>query len=267
MKPSYSVLGFIAVATLIGLLEWHSGEQAARNELVVTEAQRAFVREQVLQAGTQANSSASFEQAMATYIDEEILYREGLKLGLEKDDLIVKRRVVQKMRFLLEDMTPIAPPTEAQLQTWLGQNAQRYQTEQTIVFDHHFFSRGKRGDEAFYLAGIARDDLLAGRKVTSDPFPLQTDSELLSRERIAKEFGVITSTTIFDLPLGEWSPPVQSPLGVHLFKVSQKNAGRTMTLEEAGSQLRSDLIAAQREAVNEAGLAALRATYTIKEAP
>ncbi len=40
-----------------------------------------------------------------------------------------------------------------------------------------------------------------------------------------------------------------------------------MTLEEAGTQLRSDLIAAQREAVNEAGLAALRATYTIKEAP
>ena len=136
-----------------------------------------------------------------------------------------------------------------------------------IVFDHHFFSRGKRGDEAIYQASLARNNLLAGEPIISDPFPLQTDSELLSRERIAKEFGVITSTTIFDLPLGEWSPPVQSPLGVHLFKVSQKNAGRTMTLEEAGSQLRSDLIAAQREAVNDAGLAALRATYTIKEAP
>jgi len=110
MKPSYSVLGFVAVAILIGILEWRSGEQAANNELLVSEAQRAFVREQVLQAGTPAAGSANYEQAMATYIDEEILYREGLKLGLEKDDLIVKRRVVQKMRFLLEDMTPIAPP-------------------------------------------------------------------------------------------------------------------------------------------------------------
>ena len=142
MKPSYSVLGFIAVAILIGVLEWRSDEQAASNELVVTEAQRAFVREQVLQSGAQAMGTASYEQAMATYIDEEILYREGVKLGLEKDDLIVKRRVVQKMRFLLEDMTPIAPPTQAQLQTWLDQNAQRYQTEQTILLDHHFFSRG-----------------------------------------------------------------------------------------------------------------------------
>lgn len=267
MKPSYSVLGFIAVAILIGILEWRSDEQAASNELVVTEAQRAFVREQVLQSGAQAMGTASYEQAMATYIDEEILYREGVKLGLEKDDLIVKRRVVQKMRFLLEDMTPIAPPTQAQLQTWLDQNAQRYQTEQTILLDHHFFSRGKRGDEAIYQAGLARNELLAGQQIVSDPFPLLTGSGLLSREWITKEFGLATSNAIFDLPLGEWSQPVQSPLGVHLFKVNEKNAGRTMTLEEAGTQLRSDLIAAQREAVNEAGLAALRATYTIKEAP
>jgi hypothetical protein len=267
MKPSYSVLGFMAVAILIGILEWLGGEQAASNELVVTEAQRAFVREQVLQAGTQATGSAGYEQAMSTYIDEEILYREGLKLGLEKDDLIVKRRVVQKMRFLLEDMTPIAPPTQAQLQTWLDQNAERYQTEQTIVFDHHFFSRGKRGDEAIYQANLARNNLLAGEPIVSDPFPLQTGTELLSRERITKEFGAATSKTLFELPLGEWSHVVQSPLGVHLFKVHEKNAGRTMTLEEAGTQLRSDLIAAQREAVNDAGLAALRATYTIKETP
>jgi hypothetical protein len=267
MKPSYSVLGFIAVAALIGVLEWLSGKQAASNELLVTEAQRAFVREQVLQSGAQATVSGSYEQALATYIDEEILYREGLKLGLEKDDLIVKRRVVQKMRFLLEDMTPIAPPTQAQLQTWLEQNAQRYQTEETIAFDHYFFSRGKRGDEAFYHAGIARTTLLAGQQISADPFPLQTGSEFLSREKIVKEFGVTTSKTIFELPLGEWSQPVQSPLGVHLFKVNEKNAGRTMTVEEAGNQLRSDLIAAQREAVNNAGLAALRATYTIKEVP
>ncbi|WP_291739342.1 hypothetical protein, partial [Limnobacter sp. UBA1615] len=67
MKPSYSVLGFIAVAILIGVLEWRSDEQAASNELVVTEAQRAFVREQVLQSGAQAMGTASYEQAMATY--------------------------------------------------------------------------------------------------------------------------------------------------------------------------------------------------------
>lgn len=266
MKTSWSALGFVLVAALIGALEWQSSQSPQNHELLLSESQRAFVREQVLQSGSQGPGASSYEQALANYIDEEILYREGLKLGLEKDDLIVKRRVVQKMRFLLEDMTPIALPTQEQLQTWLDQNPQKYQTEQTILFEHHFFSRGKRGDDAIYQASAARDALLNGQNISSDPFPLQVNV-LLTKEGVIKEIGQQAADALFELPLGEWSQPVSSALGVHLFKVQELNPGRTMTLEEAGSQVRSDLMAAQRQEVNEAGLAALRATYTIKEVP
>lgn len=267
MKTSLAALGFLAVAALIGLLEWRSGESMARNELIITDAQRAFVREQVLQSNSQGANDTGYEQAMAQYIDEEILYREGLKLGLENDDLIVKRRVVQKMRFLLEDMTPVATPTQNQLQTWLEQNPERYQTEQSIRFQHHFFSRGKRGDEAVYHAETALNDLRAGQEIIADPFPLQADGALLSRDQVTKEMGNKPASVLFELPLEQWSEPVQSALGVHLFKVTERNQGRIMTVEEAGTQLMSDLMAAQRKAVNDAGLAALRATYTIKESP
>ena len=266
MKTSWSALGFVIVAAAIGLLEWQSTQSPPSNELVLSESQRAFVREQVLQAGAQGPATSTYEQAMANYIDEEILYREGLKLGLEKDDLIVKRRVVQKMRFLLEDMTPIAPPTAEQLQAWLDQNPQKYQTEQTILFDHHFFSRGKRGDDSVYQASAARDELMKGQTITADPFPLQV-GVLLTRESVTKEIGQQASDALFELPVGQWSTPISSALGVHLFKVQERNSGRTMTVDEAGSQLRSDLMAAQRKEVNEAGLAALRATYTIKDVP
>lgn len=265
MKTLPSTLGFVAVAALIGVLEWQSAGESAANELVISESQRAFVREQVLQSGVQGQGSASYEQALANYIDEEILYREGLKLGLDKDDLIVKRRVVQKMRFLLEDMTPIAPPTPEQLQTWLEQNPQRYQTAQTIVFEHHFFSRGKRGDDAIFQAGSAREAILNNKDIQSDPFPLQATDQAVSRERVVKEMGSPAANVLFELPEQEWSEPVQSAMGVHLFKVIERQRGTTMTVDQAGAQLRSDLIAAQRESVNEAGLAALRASYTIKE--
>lgn len=265
MKTSHAALGFLAVAALIGFLEWRSSESVARNELIITDAQRAFVREQVLQSNPQGAKNTGYEQAMAVYIDEEILYREGLKLGLENDDLIVKRRVVQKMRFLLEDMTPVEAPTQEQLKTWLEQNPERYQTEQSIRFEHHFFGRGKRGDEAVYHAETALKDLNAGKEIISDPFPLQTNQTLLSRDQVTKETGNKPTSTLFELPLKQWSDPVQSALGVHLFKVNEKNQGRTMTVEEAGTQLISDLMAAQRKAVNDAALAALRASYTIKD--
>lgn len=265
MKTGHAAFGFLLVAALIGLLEWKSSGEPAANELLITDSQRAFVREQVLQNSGQGQQGAGFEQAMATYIDEEILYREGLKLNLQQDDLIVKRRVVQKMRFLLEDMTPIAAPTAEQLQKWLEQNPERYRTEQTIRFTHHFFSRAKRGDEAVFQAELARANLLAGKAIESDPFPLVSDESPLPRERVQKDLGSKSTAVLFDLALNEWSKPVQSALGVHLFNVTERNDGRPMTVEEAGAQLRSDLMAAQREAVNEAGLAALRATYTIKE--
>ncbi|WP_341237176.1 peptidylprolyl isomerase [uncultured Limnobacter sp.] len=265
MSTSFSVFGFLFVAALIGLLEWQSDEPTASNELVITGAQRAFVREQTLQAGAQTKGTSTFDHAMQTYIDEEILYREGLKLGLDKDDLIVKRRVVQKMRFLLEDMTPVAPPTQEQLEVWLQQNPQRYQTEQTVRFEHHFFSRGKRGDEAVYQAAIARQELGQGKAVQSDPFPLQADRSPVSKDQIIKDMGSPVGKILLELPLEQWSAPVQSSLGVHLFKVLERHEGHTMTVEQAGNQLRSDLMAAQRETVNAAGLAALRSTYTIKE--
>ncbi|MBU0783366.1 MAG: peptidyl-prolyl cis-trans isomerase [Gammaproteobacteria bacterium] len=267
MKPSHSALGFLAVAALIGILEWNSAEQAAANTLQITNAQRAFVREQVLQTGVQVDVETSFDQAMGAYIDDEILYREGLKLGLEKDDLIVKRRVVQKMRFLLEDMTPIAPPTHAQLQAWLEKNSQRYQTGQAVSFEHHFFSRGKRGDEALFHARNARPALLAGGSIESDPFPLAGSGVATHKDQLVKELGLPVGNAVFELPENEWSAPVQSSMGVHLFKVTARNEGRTMSVQEAGGQLLSDLIAAQRDAVNKAGMAALRASYTILETP
>lgn len=266
MKTSWSALGFVLVAVLIAVLEWQSGETTGNKELGITDSQRAFVREQLLQAGSQGADPGNYEQALANYIDEEILYQEGLKLGLEKDDLIVKRRVVQKMRFLLEDMTPITPPTNEQLQTWLEKYPQRYQTEQTVRFEHHFFSRGKRGDDAIYQALKTREDLLQNKEVESDPIALKGDVPI-NTEGVTREVGLQVSNKLFEMPIGEWSQPVESALGVHLFKVLEHNPGRTMTVEEAGSRLRSDLMAAQREEVNRAGLAALRSSYTIVEQP
>ena len=268
MKQSFAWVGFVGVALAIGLLEWKA--QAARPEdkaLVVSQAQRDFVQQQLAQTANLGSPMPDFDEAMAHYIEEEILYREAIKLGLEKDDLIVKRRVVQKMRFLLEDMTPIAPPTDEQLDAWLLQNQSSYMTDQTIRFEHHFFSRGKRGDEALFQARMERQTLLNGQTIRSDPFPLSAIETAVSKQRTDKELGLATSEALFNTPPGQWSEAIQSSLGVHLFKVIERHEGRPMTREEAGAALRADLMAAQREEVTQASIAALKATYTIENTP
>ena len=42
-------------------------------------------------------------------LDEEILYREALKLGLDKNDIIIKRRLAQKIGFLRQEADSSLP--------------------------------------------------------------------------------------------------------------------------------------------------------------
>jgi hypothetical protein len=51
-------------------------------------------------------------------VREEILYREALALGLDRNDEIVRRRMAQKMQFLAEDVAAAREPTEAELRAW-----------------------------------------------------------------------------------------------------------------------------------------------------
>ena len=57
-------------------------------------------------------------------IKEEILYREALAMGLDKDDTIVKRRMAQKMEFLAEDVAAAHEPTTEELKAWFAKNRQ-----------------------------------------------------------------------------------------------------------------------------------------------
>ena len=266
MNQHMMLAGFAVVAAAIGFLEWRSPPADADKTIRVTQAQRDFVREQISQTHTSGLSIQNVDQALKTWVEEEMLYREGMRLGLDKNDLIVKRRVVAKMRFLLEDMTPLPEPTEAQLQQWLTDHPSLYQTDQQAQFEHLFFSRGKRGDNALEDARATRVRLLRGDTVERmDPFPLDARTAPLTADRMQRELGTALAKTVLSLPQNEWSEPLNASTGVHLFRVTRVVEGRTMTLQEAAEAVKNDFLTQQRKVVNDAALAALRSTYRIVE--
>lgn len=260
------LMGFVAVAAGIALLEWAAPKEAAPQTVVLTPTHREFVRQQLSQPGMPTPSEAALEHAMQNYLEEEVLYREGLKLGLEQDDLIVKRRVVQKMRFLLEGMTPLEQPTREQLQAYLDAHAEHYQTGHALQFEHVFFSRGKRGDDALmharqHLINLATNPSLKA----GDPFPLDASQAPVDHLQLNRDLGSALVDRIVELPVGQWSEPMNSALGVHVVKVLEHRKGRTMTVDEAGERLRVDVMAAQREAMNDAALATILNSYTVEQ--
>ncbi|HEY1058536.1 MAG TPA: peptidylprolyl isomerase [Limnobacter sp.] len=266
MKPNHTLIGFVLVACGIGIAEWLAPKTAPTDVIEITPAYRQFVLDQVQQPAGALPQDLKPEEALNKAIEEEVLYREGLKLGLEKDDLIVKRRVVQKMRFMLEDMTPIAEPTDAQLQAWLDKHPELYQTGHRLTLTHLFFSRGKRGDQAIYDAQQLRKELEQGKTLlTMDVFPLDTTHGPVDESTLLRELGGTVTQAILELPVGVWSEPMNSAMGVHLVRVEANDGGHTMALKEARERVRVDLMAAQREAVNAASVAALKSKYSIHE--
>ena len=99
-------------------------------------------------------------------IREEVLYREALALGLDKDDTIVKRRLAQKMEFLAEDVSALREPKVNELRDWFAKNSQRFAPPSRIWFHHVYFSFDRNGEKASDAAARAYKEL-AGEPVDS----------------------------------------------------------------------------------------------------
>jgi hypothetical protein len=136
-----------------------------------------------------------FQAMVEDKVREEVLYREGIAMGLDKDDTIVKRHMAQKMQFLAEDVAAALEPSTAELKAWFDKNTKKFALPSRYSFRHLYFSPDKRGknaqdDAAKALAKIAgqpEDSKLAAS--LGDQFMFQDYYGDRTPEAIAKEFG------------------------------------------------------------------------------
>ena len=169
-------------------------------------------------------------------VKEEILYREGLALGLDKDDEIVRRRMAQKMQFLAEDVAAAHRPTDAELKAWFDQNAKLFEEPARLSFRHLYFSPDRRGANAeadaekalAELKGEPQDVKFAG----ADPFMFQDFYRDKTAEYLDKEFGPPFTAAVEKLPAGSWQGPIQSGFGWHLVFVDTVIPARAPAFEE-----------------------------------
>jgi peptidyl-prolyl cis-trans isomerase C len=204
-----------------------------------------------------------------TKIREEILYREALTLGLDKDDTIIKRRLAQKMEFLADDASSLPDPSRETLKAWYVSNPDRFRQAGLISFRHIFFSvddhrEHARSDAARSLEKLAAGpaDLPSGMKI-GDPFMFQDNYSDRSREEIANVFGTQFADSVFQLKPGGWRGPVESGLGWHLVFVRAVTPGRVPAFEEIEPEVKSEWIAQQRAQSRRRAFDVMKARYAI----
>ena len=203
-------------------------------------------------------------------VREEVLYREGLAMGLDKDDTIVKRRMAQKMQFLAEDVAASREPTTAELKAWYEKNSDKFAMPSRFSFHHLYFSPDKRGksaqqDAARALAIVSQPEHTARGASLADPFMFQDYYGDRDPSAIAKEFGVPFAVALEKLKPGSWQGPLQSGYGWHLVFVDSVIPGRVPDFEEVEPEVKTAWLADQKAQAWRTTYAALRAKYTVQQ--
>lgn len=200
-------------------------------------------------------------------IKEEILYREALALGLDRDDQVVRRRLRQKMEFVSTDLTEPEPPTETQLRLYLGVHRDRFRMPERLSFTQVYLKED----------GPERATALL-QQVTGHP-PSQVDLDQLGdasllpgamrqadRAEIGRVFGNGFAEALSSAPLRRWSGPYVSPYGQHLVYVAERRPAREPELGEVRSAVEREWLAERRRETNARFYRALRDRYTVEVA-
>jgi peptidyl-prolyl cis-trans isomerase C len=202
-------------------------------------------------------------------VQQEILYREALAMGLDKDDEIVKRRMAQKMQFLAEDVAAAREPTTAELRNWFEKNSGKFAQPPRLSFRHLYFSPDRRGarardDAQQALAKLAGQPVDAkGANALADPFMFQEYYRDRAPEFLGKEMGPQFALAVAKLTPGSWQGPIESGFGWHLVFVDTVISGRVPAFEEVEADVRTARLGEQKAQAWEKAYKELRAKYTV----
>ena len=202
-------------------------------------------------------------------IREEILYREALQLGLDKDDVIIKRRLAQKMQFLAEDVGAAHEPTIAELKAWYTKNSGQFTLPSRFSFRHLYFSPDRRGQQAH------DDAMKALTRIRAEPEESKAAAALADRfmfqdyyadrapEELEKEFGAQFAAAVQKLKPASWQGPVESGYGWHLVFVDSVVPGRVPGFEEVEADVKNAWLADQKRQAWQKAYEDMRAKYTV----
>ena len=210
-----------------------------------------------------------FRRLVENKVQEEVLYREAMAMGLDKSDTIVKRRMAQKMQFLAEDVAAAREPTTAELKSWFEKNSAKFALPSRVSFRHLYFSPDRRGQRArddavkalTKLAGQPEDSKLAA--LLADPFMFQDYYRDRAPEYLGKEFGPQFAQAVEKLIPGSWQGPIESGFGWHLVFVDTVIPGRVPAFEEIEPDVKTAWLGEQKAQAWEKAYKDIRAKYTV----
>ena len=209
---------------------------------------------------------AEMSALVNSYVREQIFYREGVALGLDRDDPTITRRISQKFTTIAEESEAARPPTDADLRRWLSQHADRYADPALITFDQIAFEPKRKNEPDTAELEAAREALAEG----ADPQTLGNGRMLLPHyelypiDLVQRDFGPDFARGLLRARRGAWEGPVSSGYGQHLVRMEKVLSGRIPQLDEVRTAVTRDYEEDRRQRTVEAAYRKLRERYRIE---
>ena len=209
-------------------------------------------------------SRSELASLVESYVRDEILYREGVALGLDRDDPVVKRRVRQKLEVMAEEDTPVGVPTDAELSAYLAANAGRFTRPAVVSFEQVFIGSSATSARV-ELAALTRaagpdfDPRSLSKPSILPPTMTATPSDL-----VARDFGVAFAAALEKVPVGEWIGPVGSAFGAHFVRVVERTPAVVPALPEVRDAVVREWESERRQRARNDNYRRLRSSYVVE---
>lgn len=261
------VVFLLAGCAVFAIDYWRNSGDDAHRIIDITAAQVDGIRARWTAQFGREPTGNELEALLDEAVREEILYREALRLALDRNDAIVRRRLAQKMTFMLEDTAAVGAPDAQEVAEYYAEQVERYREPRRTTFMHVFVSDDRRNDPTSdartLLRELQRGDAQNWRQF-GDPFMLRREYADRTDREITELFGGAFTAAISELSTGGWAGPVTSAYGTHLVRVINRTASTLPALDAIRGQVVRDLVDSRRREENQAAFEALRERYEVR---
>ena len=258
---------FLALGALVFVLDRCSSEPSDDQTIVITAPQIERMKTLWQAQAGRAPDERELDAMIESHLREEIFYREAKAMGLDRDDVIIRRRLAQKLSFVLEDASAIEEAGEDELREYFEGNTERYVLPARYTFLHVFSSPEQQGGKE--QAKVRAQALLTELDDESwrglgDPFMLRREYAERTEREITELFGGRFANRVTELEVGSWQGPVESAFGWHLVRVLSVIEEKAQSFEEVRPRVVDDLRAHKRSNADDKFYEDLRERYVVE---
>ncbi len=258
------LLHFLALGLVFFLLYDVVGRgEATDRQITISAGRVAEIGKQYQALWGVPPSPAQLVGLIDSEVRSEVLYREGLAAGLDRDDPVIKRRIRQKIEVMAEEENGETPPGDAELAAYLAARPAKFTRPAVISFDQVYFNPQGRATPASVAAAKARLAAGASPAGIGEPSLLPARVTAADTDSIARDFGSDFAAALTKLPIGQWQGPIGSGVGVHLVRVTALTPAHPPTLAEVRDQVQREWENDRRIAASEASYRRMRERYTV----